>query len=154
MTQLILIDICLQICVEHQVIWLQKPSNATCLTMRPAMEKKSICEFLHVANLWDLNNIFLIVYNSSWACGVIMFTLLVGCPPFWHRKQMIMLRNIMEGKYSFMSPEWSDISGESRRIAQKPISQLMCMHFSNHFRGSQRFDSQMSRGRSRKANHR
>ena len=25
---------------------------------------------------------------------------------------MIMLRNIMEGKYSFMSPEWSDISGE------------------------------------------
>jgi phosphorylase kinase gamma subunit len=49
---------------------------------------------------------------DMWACGVIMFTLLVGCPPFWHRKQMIMLRNIMEGKYSFMSPEWSDISGE------------------------------------------
>lgn len=48
----------------------------------------------------------------SWACGVIMFTLLVGCPPFWHRKQMVMLRNIMEGKYSFTSPEWADISGE------------------------------------------
>lgn len=40
-----------------------------------------------------------------------MFTLLVGCPPFWHRKQMVMLRNIMEGKYSFTSPEWADISG-------------------------------------------
>lgn len=40
-----------------------------------------------------------------------MFTLLVGCPPFWHRKQMIMLRNIMEGKYSFTSPEWADITG-------------------------------------------
>lgn len=26
---------------------------------------------------------------------------------------MIMLRNIMEGKYSFMSPEWSDISGKN-----------------------------------------
>lgn len=49
---------------------------------------------------------------SSWACGVIMFTLLVGCPPFWHRKQMVMLRNIMEGKYSFTSPEWADISGK------------------------------------------
>lgn len=47
-----------------------------------------------------------------WACGVIMFTLLVGCPPFWHRKQMVMLRNIMEGKYSFTSPEWAEISGE------------------------------------------
>lgn len=38
---------------------------------------------------------------------------LVGCPPFWHRKQMIMLRNIMEGKYTFTSPEWADISGNS-----------------------------------------
>lgn len=52
--------------------------------------------------------IFIVV---RWACGVIMFTLLVGCPPFWHRKQMVMLRNIMEGKYSFTSPEWADISG-------------------------------------------
>lgn len=56
-----------------------------------------------------VNVFFLSVY--SWACGVIMFTLLVGCPPFWHRKQMVMLRNIMEGKYSFTSPEWADISG-------------------------------------------
>lgn len=24
---------------------------------------------------------------------------------------MVMLRNIMEGKYSFTSPEWADISG-------------------------------------------
>ncbi|ROT69260.1 hypothetical protein C7M84_012576 [Penaeus vannamei] len=45
-----------------------------------------------------------------WACGVIMYTLLVGCPPFWHRKQMVMIRNIMEGKYSFQSPEWDDIT--------------------------------------------
>lgn len=26
---------------------------------------------------------------------------------------MIMLRSIMEGKYSFSSPEWADISGKS-----------------------------------------
>lgn len=39
---------------------------------------------------------------------------LIGCPPFWHRKQMIMLRNIMEGKYSFNSPEWQDISGKNK----------------------------------------
>uniref|UniRef100_T1INR2 phosphorylase kinase n=1 Tax=Strigamia maritima TaxID=126957 RepID=T1INR2_STRMM len=45
-----------------------------------------------------------------WACGVIMYTVLVGCPPFWHRKQMIMLRQIMEGKYSFDNPEWEDIT--------------------------------------------
>ncbi|XP_070506983.1 phosphorylase b kinase gamma catalytic chain, skeletal muscle/heart isoform isoform X3 [Chironomus tepperi] len=56
---------------------------------------------------------------DMWACGVIMFTLLVGCPPFWHRKQMIMLRNIMEGKYSFMSPEWSDISEDPKDLIRK-----------------------------------
>ncbi|CAH1388991.1 unnamed protein product [Nezara viridula] len=54
-----------------------------------------------------------------WACGVIMFTLLVGCPPFWHRKQIVMLRNIMEGKYSFTSPEWADISEEAKDLIGK-----------------------------------
>ncbi|XP_043593670.1 phosphorylase b kinase gamma catalytic chain, skeletal muscle/heart isoform isoform X2 [Bombus pyrosoma] len=54
-----------------------------------------------------------------WACGVIMFTLLVGCPPFWHRKQMIMLRNIMEGKYSFTSPEWADITEAPKDLIRK-----------------------------------
>uniref|UniRef100_A0A1Q3G4G1 phosphorylase kinase n=1 Tax=Culex tarsalis TaxID=7177 RepID=A0A1Q3G4G1_CULTA len=54
-----------------------------------------------------------------WACGVIMFTLLVGCPPFWHRKQMVMLRNIMEGKYSFTSPEWVDISEDPKDLIRK-----------------------------------
>ncbi|XP_076665221.1 phosphorylase kinase gamma isoform X2 [Andrena cerasifolii] len=54
-----------------------------------------------------------------WACGVIMFTLLVGCPPFWHRKQMVMLRNIMEGKYTFTSPEWADITEAPKDLIRK-----------------------------------
>ncbi|XP_054849195.1 phosphorylase b kinase gamma catalytic chain, liver/testis isoform [Eublepharis macularius] len=45
-----------------------------------------------------------------WACGVIFFTLLAGSPPFWHRKQMLMLRMIMEGRYQYGSPEWDDRS--------------------------------------------
>lgn len=54
-----------------------------------------------------------------WACGVIMFTLLVGFPPFWHRKQMVMLRNIMEGKYEFFSPEWDDITESPKDLIGK-----------------------------------
>lgn len=54
-----------------------------------------------------------------WACGVIMYTLLVGCPPFWHRKQLTMLRNIMEGKYSFSSPEWADISESPKDLIRR-----------------------------------
>lgn len=47
---------------------------------------------------------------NRWACGVILFTLLAGSPPFWHRKQLLMLRTIMEGRYQFSSPEWDDRS--------------------------------------------
>lgn len=54
-----------------------------------------------------------------WACGVIMYTLLVGFPPFWHRKQMVMLRNIMEGKFEFCSPEWDDITEAPKDLIKK-----------------------------------
>ncbi|XP_072028964.1 LOW QUALITY PROTEIN: phosphorylase b kinase gamma catalytic chain, skeletal muscle/heart isoform-like [Amphiura filiformis] len=53
-----------------------------------------------------------------WALGVIMFTLLVGCPPFWHRRQVIMLRHIMEGAYTF-GPEWDDISDSPKDLISK-----------------------------------
>jgi len=52
-------------------------------------------------------------YNTQvdvWACGVILYTLLVGFPPFWHRKQLMMIRLIMEGRFSFSSPDWRDIT--------------------------------------------
>ncbi|KAL1264499.1 hypothetical protein QQF64_004854 [Cirrhinus molitorella] len=64
-----------------------------------------------------------------WACGVIMFTLLAGSPPFWHRKQMLMLRMIMEGRYQFSSPEWDDRSDTvkdliSRLLVVEPTLRL------------------------------
>ncbi|XP_013794112.1 phosphorylase b kinase gamma catalytic chain, skeletal muscle/heart isoform-like isoform X2 [Limulus polyphemus] len=63
-------------------------------------------------------------YNQEvdiWACGVIMYTLLVGFPPFWHRKQMIMLRNIMEGRFEFCSPEWDDITDLPKDLIQQML---------------------------------
>ncbi|VVC96402.1 unnamed protein product [Leptidea sinapis] len=50
---------------------------------------------------------------------IIRIHTLVGCPPFWHRKQMVMLRNIMEGKYSFTSPEWVDISEDPKDLIRR-----------------------------------
>ncbi|XP_071946596.1 phosphorylase b kinase gamma catalytic chain, skeletal muscle/heart isoform-like [Antedon mediterranea] len=54
-----------------------------------------------------------------WACGVIMYTLLVGLPPFWHRKKMVLLRSIMDGRYKFGSPEWDDISQAPKELISK-----------------------------------
>ena len=43
---------------------------------------------------------------------------LAGFPPFWHRKQVYMLRAIAEGKYSFTSPEWDDISMQAKDLVR------------------------------------
>lgn len=64
--------------------------------------------FLLIIQLFGIKNIIFLSITIKY---IIMCYRLVGCPPFWHRKQMVMLRNIMEGKYSFSSPEWTDISG-------------------------------------------
>lgn len=51
-----------------------------------------------------------------WACGVIMYTLLAGYPPFWNRRQMVMLRLIMAGDYNFETPEWQDVSNAPKEL--------------------------------------
>uniref|UniRef100_A0A0X3PEF4 phosphorylase kinase n=1 Tax=Schistocephalus solidus TaxID=70667 RepID=A0A0X3PEF4_SCHSO len=56
-----------------------------------------------------------------WACGVIMYTLLVGVPPFWNRKEYLMLRQIMQGNYSFPSPEWDEISESAKDLIRKML---------------------------------
>ncbi|XP_077338464.1 phosphorylase b kinase gamma catalytic chain, skeletal muscle/heart isoform [Lithobates pipiens] len=66
-------------------------------------------------------------YNKQvdmWSSGVIMYTLLAGSPPFWHRKQMLMLRMIMNGDYQFGSPEWDDRSDTVKDL----ISRLLVVN--------------------------
>lgn len=60
---------------------------------------------------------------DMWACGVVMYTLLAGFPPFWHRRQVQLLRSIMDGKYAFRSPEWDSITESPKDL----IRQLLCM---------------------------
>jgi len=54
-----------------------------------------------------------------WAVGVIMYTLLCGYAPFYHRKQIYMLRLITEGSYQFRSPEWDEISSSAKDLIEK-----------------------------------
>ncbi|PAA69054.1 hypothetical protein BOX15_Mlig023618g1, partial [Macrostomum lignano] len=53
---------------------------------------------------------------DMWASGVLMYTLLVGSPPFWHRRQMTMLRMIMEGRFSLDTPEWEEVSEAAKSL--------------------------------------
>lgn len=72
-----------------------------------------------------------------WSSGVIMYTLLAGSPPFWHRKQMLMLRMILAGNYNFSSPEWEDRSHTvkdliSRMLVVNPTERYTATDALNH----------------------
>ncbi|KAF1763522.1 hypothetical protein GCK72_011788 [Caenorhabditis remanei] len=58
---------------------------------------------------------------DEWALGVIMYTLLAGYAPFYHRKQLMMLRIIQQGKYEFRNEQWNNITGEAKNL----IAQLL-----------------------------
>ncbi|CAF0878466.1 unnamed protein product [Adineta steineri] len=45
-----------------------------------------------------------------WACGVILYRLLVGFLPFRNRKQHLIFRMIKEGQYIMTGSEWSNVS--------------------------------------------
>lgn len=74
---------------------------------------------------------------DMWACGVIMYTLLCGAPPFWHRKQMQMLRMIMQANYTFGSPEWDDVS----QTAKDLISNLLVVNPKERLSAKQALES-------------
>uniref|UniRef100_A0AAX7UPF7 phosphorylase kinase n=1 Tax=Astatotilapia calliptera TaxID=8154 RepID=A0AAX7UPF7_ASTCA len=72
-----------------------------------------------------------------WSSGVIMYTLLAGSPPFWHRKQILMLRMILAGTYDFSSPEWEDRSDTvkdliSRMLVVDPKQRFTATDVLNH----------------------
>uniref|UniRef100_A0A1I8IV59 phosphorylase kinase n=1 Tax=Macrostomum lignano TaxID=282301 RepID=A0A1I8IV59_9PLAT len=70
-----------------------------------------------VVNMYESRSIR--VYGrpvDMWASGVLMYTLLVGSPPFWHRRQMTMLRMIMEGRFSLDTPEWEEVSEAAKSL--------------------------------------
>eukprot|EP01135_Chromosphaera_perkinsii_P001464 Nk52_evm4s174 gene=Nk52_evmTU4s174 len=60
---------------------------------------------------------------DMWACGVIMYTLLVGFPPFWSNNRITLMKSIMHGDYQFISPYWDSISEEAKEL----ISFLLCV---------------------------
>merc|ERR1712226_662197 len=74
---------------------------------------------------------------DMWACGVIYYTMLVGRPPFWHRKQYTLLRMICSGNYCTNSPEWDTLTEESKDFIRlllnpDPTQRLSALEAMNH----------------------
>ncbi|XP_065888605.1 calcium/calmodulin-dependent protein kinase type II delta chain-like isoform X2 [Dysidea avara] len=53
---------------------------------------------------------------DMWACGVILYILLVGYPPFWHDDQKKLYQQIKTAKYDFPSPEWDTVSQDAKNL--------------------------------------
>jgi len=65
-----------------------------------------------------LNNI----YNEKsdmWSCGVIIFILLCGCPPFYGKNDQEIYAAIKSGKYEFNLKVWDSVSQEAKNLIKK-----------------------------------
>jgi len=51
-----------------------------------------------------------------WACGVILYILLVGYPPFWDEDQQRLYAQIKAAAYEYPSPEWDTVSKEAKDL--------------------------------------
>jgi len=51
-----------------------------------------------------------------WACGVILYILLVGYPPFWDEDQHRLYAQIKAAAYDYPSPEWDTVTKEAKEL--------------------------------------
>ncbi|NXP39127.1 KCC2B kinase, partial [Leiothrix lutea] len=56
-----------------------------------------------------------------WACGVILYILLVGGGPFWDEDQHKLYQRGGAGAYDFPSPEWGGVTPEAKNLINQML---------------------------------
>jgi serine/threonine protein kinase len=56
---------------------------------------------------------------DMWSCGVVMFILLSGYPPFQHEERQVMYERIRRATFEFHSPYWDDVSDSARDLVRR-----------------------------------
>lgn len=57
-----------------------------------------------------------------WSCGVIMFILLCGYPPFYGDTDAEVLRKVREGVFTFNPADWKNVSDDAKDLIRKMLS--------------------------------
>jgi calcium-dependent protein kinase len=57
-----------------------------------------------------------------WSCGVILYILLCGYPPFNGSRDDIIIKTVLAGKYSIDEPEWAEVSSEAKDLVSKLLT--------------------------------
>lgn len=63
-------------------------------------------------------------YNEKcdvWSCGVIMYIMLSGYPPFNGPNDKNIIEKILIGKFQTDEPEWDDVSKEAKDLLKKML---------------------------------
>jgi len=65
------------------------------------------------------------MYDKScdlWSCGVIMYILLCGYPPFYGDTDAEIFASVRKAEFDFPSPEWDEISDSAKTLIQRLLS--------------------------------
>lgn len=54
-----------------------------------------------------------------WSCGIILYILLCGYPPFGGKNEEEIVARVKKGKYDFDPDDWSKVSNEAKDLIKK-----------------------------------
>ena len=63
-------------------------------------------------------------YNNKcdvWSCGVILYVMLCGYPPFNHKEETQVLKLVEKAEYNFKGPEWEYVSKQAKKFIKKML---------------------------------
>jgi calcium-dependent protein kinase len=57
-----------------------------------------------------------------WSCGVLLYYLLAGCPPFYGHNREEIIEAALKGKVEFSQPKWATVSQNARQLIQRLLA--------------------------------